>query len=217
MFISRELTESQGGECGVKSEPRKGTTFAFYIKARKVETPAVPIPVLQPQKPDTTAKNEARQASRQRDMRVDSESDTDSSLTILLVEDNVINARVLKKQLEKAHCDVHLANHGMEALDILQRTTSWQGMSEDRDAITFDVILLDIEMPVMDGLTCTRRIRQLESEGKLNKRTNIITISANARQEQIQQVLQAGADDILPKPFRVKECMQKIRQLLRDA
>jgi CheY-like chemotaxis protein len=71
---------------------------------------------------------------------------------VILVEDNVVNAKVLTKQLEKAGCEVHVANHGMECLDLIQKTKAW--MNNDKsEGIDPDIICMDLEMPIMDGLT----------------------------------------------------------------
>ncbi|KAK5161520.1 hypothetical protein LTR04_004284 [Oleoguttula sp. CCFEE 6159] len=73
---------------------------------------------------------------------------------------------------------------------------------------------MDQEMPVMDGLTCTRKIRELESEGKLVRHVPIIAVTANARSEQIQTAMAAGMDDVVSKPFRVPELIPKIEELM---
>lgn len=212
LFISRELTETQGGEIGVRSERGKGTTFAFYIKGRRARRPSDPAQMLQPLPTDKTPRQQNDQSKEQDAQMVDAEDDPVRT-TVLLVEDNVINARVLTKQLQRENCEVHVANHGMEALDVLRKTRAWHGTENEEEAITIDVILMDMEMPIMDGLTCTRRIRQLEKEGTLAHQL-IVAITANARKEQIDAVMKAGSDDVLPKPFRVRECMEKIRNIV---
>ncbi|KAK6435847.1 hypothetical protein LTR95_007970 [Oleoguttula sp. CCFEE 5521] len=73
---------------------------------------------------------------------------------------------------------------------------------------------MDQEMPVMDGLTCTRRIRELEREGKLRGHVPIIAVTANARSEQIKTALDAGMDDVVSKPFRIPELIPKIEELM---
>lgn len=152
-----------------------------------------------------------QEAEHQEDGQSDDGNLVKDKLTILLCEDNVVNSKVMKQQLQKQGCEVHVANHGMEALDILGKSSAWYGMDEETQAMDFDVILMDVEMPIMDGITCTRRIRQLEREKKLTHRMHIIAITGNARKEQTDILIQAGCDDVLPKPFRVKDCLQKIK------
>lgn len=69
------------------------------------------------------------------------------------------------------------------------------------------------EMPVMDGLTCTKRIRQLEKEGSIVGHIPIIAVTANARDEQIQTAIEAGMDDVVSKPFRIPDLIPKIEEL----
>lgn len=111
-------------------------------------------------------------------------------LKILIVEDNLVNQRVLQKQLRNHGCITHVANHGGEALTKLRESTFWA--TPGQDATQVDVVLMDQEMPVMDGLTCTKRIRELEREGKLNRHVPIIAVTANARSEQINTAMEAG-------------------------
>ena len=116
-------------------------------------------------------------------------NDSSRTFEALLVEDNLVNQRVLGKQLQKAGHSVILANHGQEALDHLQTTSLWNGNESGKG---LDVVLMDLEMPVMDGLTAARRIRELEASGAINRHVPIIAVTANTRKEQIETCLAAG-------------------------
>ena len=111
---------------------------------------------------------------------------------VLLVEDNLINQKVLSKQLRNVGCTVHVANHGLEALDFLSKTTLWSCSKSSGQQMDLSVILMDLEMPIMDGVTCTRRIRDLEREDKLKGHVPIIAVTANTRMEQMDLALEAG-------------------------
>ena len=87
---------------------------------------------------------------------------------------------------------VHVANHGLEALDFLSKTNFWYDSNLHRPGIELSVILMDLEMPIMDGLTCTRRIRDLEREGKVNTWIPILAVTANTRMEQMDLAIEAG-------------------------
>lgn len=106
---------------------------------------------------------------------------------------SIVNQRVLQKQLKNLGTEVHLANHGGEALEKLKQSTYWAGGDGSSGGkLELGVVLMDQEMPVMDGLTCTKRIRELEREGKLTGHIPIIAVTANARPEQVQTALSAG-------------------------
>lgn len=111
---------------------------------------------------------------------------------ILLVEDNLINQKVLSKQLRGVGCTVHVANHGIEALDFLSKTSLWNDGNTNDRRMELSLILMDLEMPIMDGLTCCRRIRDLEREGKILGRVPIIAVTANARVQQMNLAIEAG-------------------------
>lgn len=206
LYICRELTEKQGGEIGVSSKPKEGTEFAFYIKARRAEPPTEERQSIDPTAQSTTTIR-VSPILRSQSASVAVVEETTHKLNVLLVEDNLVNQKVLQKQLMRAHCNVHVANHGLEALEFLEKSNCWVN---NEDGTKVDCILLDWEMPIMDGLTCSKRIRALEKEGKITKHLVVIAITANVRSEQIQTALDAGMDDVMPKPFLVADLMVKI-------
>ncbi len=108
---------------------------------------------------------------------------------MLLVGDNLVNQKVLAQQLRKAGCIVHVANHGVGALDVIEHSKSW---SLNNSGHHLDVVIMDLKMPIMDGLTCARHIRELQNEGTINEYLPIIAVTANARKEQIETSIAAG-------------------------
>ncbi len=121
--------------------------------------------------------------------RLTGSKDKASNYEVLLVEDNLVNQKVLGKQLKKVGCVVHVANHGGEALSFLKTSNLWRDNAKGQ---TLDIVLMDLEMPVMDGLTCARQIRELQSQGTLTRHVPIIAVTANARKEQIEISMAAG-------------------------
>lgn len=139
-----------------------------------------------------------------------SKSSDPSALHILIVEDNLINQRVLRAALQKAGCVVHVANDGLEALAFLD-TTHFASES----GIPLTVILMDLEMPNMDGLTCVREIRKMEDNGKMLKHVPVIAVTANVRDEQVAKARESGMDDVVSKPFRIQDLLVKVDGLLK--
>ena len=112
-----------------------------------------------------------------------------SKLRVLLVEDNTINQQVATGMLSAMGCDVEIAGDGQEALRILEQAA-------------FDVVLMDCQMPVMDGYQATAAIRARE-QAEPGVRQTIIALTANALPEDRDRCLDAGMDDYLSKPFTV--------------
>lgn len=106
---------------------------------------------------------------------------------VLLTEDNMVNQKVAVRFLERLGCSVRIANNGVEAVQ------AWQ---EER----FALILMDLQMPLMDGLTATRRIRELEAGGRA---TPIVALTANAMVGQLEICLENGMNGFLTKPIEV--------------
>ena len=117
---------------------------------------------------------------------------------ILLVEDSHLNKHLVCKILEQMQFSVVWAENGLEAIDKIQKDT-------------FELVLMDIHMPEMDGYTATRIIRK-----KLNIEVPIIALTANAAKEDADKALQSGMDDYISKPFEKKELISKIKFYLED-
>ena len=118
------------------------------------------------------------------------------NIKVLIVEDNLVNQRILERQLKHLGFTVYLANHGGECLDRVKESNWWEGnivsAGSDNQNLELTVVLMDQEMPIMDGLEATKKIREWEEQGLLSKHVPIIAVTANAREEQIQALLNAG-------------------------
>jgi CheY-like chemotaxis protein len=125
----------------------------------------------------------------------------------------LINQQVLAKQLQLADCTSSIAKNGLEALQVLCKSTF--ARNAPPDAPSFDICLMDIEMPVMNGVTACHRIRALEKSGDLVSRVPLIAVTANARREQVAHFVAEGFDDVLTKPFRVPDLLKMVDGLLK--
>jgi CheY-like chemotaxis protein len=136
---------------------------------------------------------------------------------VLIVEDNLINQKVLANQLRKRSFEVKVAQHGKEALDLLQMAIERPVppvISRKPVARTlFDVVLMDIEMPVMDGISCVKRIRAYETSRGTQTRLPIIAVTANARSEHGTTAIEAGMDSITTKPYKIEELVDQIEKV----
>jgi len=117
-------------------------------------------------------------------------------LRVLVAEDNVVNQRLALLVLRKLGYGAEMTANGLEALQALERGP-------------YDVVLMDVQMPTMDGLEATRRIHQRWPEGR---RPHIIAATASAMQEEREACLAAGMDDYLSKPIRVEELAAALRR-----
>ena len=173
LTITKQLIELQGGSINVSSKPGAGSTFSFSLILQKGNTNII--------------------ASKA--VTGDKQSNAFTDLQILLVEDNLINQKVASYSLTKQGARVEIANHGKEAIVMLEKKK-------------YDIILMDIQMPEMDGFETTRYIRNSIKESI--SKTPIIAMTASALVSEKAKCLASGMNDYISKPFQAKELFDKI-------
>ncbi|CAD0088051.1 unnamed protein product [Aureobasidium vineae] len=214
LFLSKELIELQAGRIGVTSTEGIGTSFSFYIKCRKHVEELAPTLSATPKLPHNKGhrpRMSRTEAFDDKDLEFTRQPSPVRGLHVLVVEDNPLNQRLVAKQLRNQGCTVHTADHGLDALEFLSKTNVSSSPSSNTK---LDIVLLDIEMPVMDGLTCIRKIRTLEEEGFYTRRVPVIAVTANARDEQMKEALEAGIDEVVTKPFRIPELLVRMSEVV---
>jgi CheY-like chemotaxis protein len=128
-------------------------------------------------------------------------SASEKGLRILLAEDHEVNQKFATRVISKAGHRVEVANNGGEAVAAWERSD-------------FDVILMDVQMPEMNGLEATRRIRELEGDQALSPHVPIIAMTANAMKEDREECLSAGMDGYVSKPVRRNTLFAEIERVL---
>jgi CheY-like chemotaxis protein len=185
LFVSRKLCELMNGRIDVSSKTGGGAKFEFFIEAKRVHSDSPPTNLSSlPQ-------------------RVESPT-TKHPYHVLITEDNSINQTILNRQLKKAGCMTTLASNGLEALEEIKKLAK-----SETEPRKFDVILMDCEMPVMSGLTATGEIRKMEASGEIPGPNRILALTGNARAGQIQAALDSGMDDVIMKPYKLEDLLQK--------
>ena len=180
IHIAKRTIESLGGELHAISGP-EGQVFRFVLELKKAG------------KQEKEADTPDMAISRHQE-KVDLED-----ANVLLVEDNLINQKIVLLSLKKAVKNVDVANNGKEALDKF-------------GSVKYDIILMDIQMPVMNGIVTTKKIRNLEKSSHTH--TPIIAITANALLGDKEECLAAGTDDYISKPFQIETLLEKMGNLL---
>ncbi len=180
LAICSRLVEIMGGEIRVTSEIGVGSTFEFtarfgQAKARPFESPA-PTETASLQKMLEAVDDSTGEGAKPR-----------LCLSVLLAEDNPVNQRVAARLLEKRGHRVALAGTGREALDWLEREH-------------FDLVLMDVQMPDLDGIEATQMIREREARER-NGRIPIIALTAHAMKGDRERCIAAGMDNYVNKPI----------------
>ena len=188
LSISKRLVELMGGEISLKSEVNKGSEFYFSI-------------IL------TTETDDVKQISENEADNEQTRSTPDTAVKngmnnkkVLIVEDNEMNQILAIELLKKTGVNITTADNGKIALELL---------STNR----FDLILMDIQMPVMDGYMATKEIRKSQN----NHNTPIIAMTANAMTHDVRRCLEIGMNDYISKPINPELFYSKIYQWLNAA
>lgn len=179
LSISSGLVELMDGRIWVESEAGKGSTFHFTLSLELAKEPQAPDPVA----PPSTAQDGVKRALR-----------------IMVAEDNRVNQRLAVRLLEREGHSVFIAGSGQEALDAFARNQLANTQ--------FDLILMDLQMPDVDGLQATARIRQ--AEGVSTHRVPIVAMTAQASEPDRLRCLASGMDAYITKPVHVPELLKMI-------
>lgn len=188
LAISRRLARMLGGDVTVQSQPGCGSVFSFSIDPGSLEG----VPLL---------KDPCAAIGQAADSAEDDQSGTTLEARILLAEDSPDNQILISTFLKKLGADVTIGRNGLEAVELV--------LSAAQSDRPFDLVLMDIQMPVMDGYEAMQRLRQAGWSGP------IIALTANAMGGDQQKCLAAGCNDYASKPINRRRLTQQIREQLQ--
>ena len=183
LSISKKLVEIQDGKIWAESQKGKGSKFYFTIPFNIVEQQEI---------------DEIQKTTNPENENIAGQL---KGIKVLLVEDNQFNAIVAQEELEDAIEDImiEIAENGVIAIEKISHGD-------------FDIILMDVQMPVMNGYEATHAIRNL-SNGKA--KTPIIAMTANVMKEEVERCYEAGMDDFIGKPFDTEVLLSKLAKLTK--
>jgi signal transduction histidine kinase/FixJ family two-component response regulator len=200
LAISKQLVEAMGGEIGVTSQEQHGSTFWFTMRLPLVaatEEPAAPEPIrpVMPAPSRPVAPAPSRPVTPA--LRVPA---IGKGKRILLAEDIRVNQIIALEFLKPAGYTLDIANNGREAIEAAKREN-------------YDLVLMDIHMPMTDGIEATREIRKLPAP---KNAVPIVALTADAIAGVREQYLAAGMDDFLSKPFDRAELLALVERWVAD-
>jgi signal transduction histidine kinase/ligand-binding sensor domain-containing protein/CheY-like chemotaxis protein len=187
LAIARQLVELMKGKIWLESQPNLGSTFHFTLPFQPREDQQQPEIKEKPETKETGSKQE-KDETEEKDRLMSLLSRLSHKVRILVVEDNPINRKVAFKQIQLTNIPVDAVEDGALAVDAVKKEK-------------YDLILMDVQMPKMDGLTATKIIRQ---ELKMNDIV-IVAMTAHAMKEDKEECLDAGMNDYITKPFKPTE------------
>jgi signal transduction histidine kinase/ActR/RegA family two-component response regulator len=189
LSITRALIEMMGGKIETESKPGKGSRF-------QVSLPLMRACTLAEYDADRAAATKATGGAQEDPVIAGLKG-----LRVLLADDHPINQRVVQLILEPFEVEVTTVENGQDAMDAFK-------------AGEFDLVLMDMQMPVMDGLAATRALRRFEAEHAGRPRTAVIMLSANAMRQHRLEAEAAGADLHVPKPVTAQRLIEGIFEAL---
>ena len=194
LTISKRLTEMLGGEIHVESEAGKGSTFSVTVDVGSLD--GVPmIEVSRPSDESSCAADRAAQAAANMP-RLDCH--------VLLAEDGFDNQRLISFVLKKAGARVTVVDNGQQAVEAILGEPPDVTTPAATPATSFDVVLMDMQMPVLDGYSATRRLRDAGYQGP------VVALTAHAMSHDRGKCLEAGCDDYTTKPINRVELLNLV-------
>ena len=181
MAITKNLVESMGGTIEVESEPNRGSSFEVILNLKIVENRVVP-------------------STEQIEMH-ETDSDILDGMRFLCAEDNELNAEILMELLKLEGAECTICENGKRILEAFEQSVPGE----------YDMILMDVQMPVMNGYEATKAIRRSSHEQA--KTIPIIAMTANAFSEDMQHTLAAGMNAHISKPVDMKLLKKTIRNI----
>ncbi|MCC6425424.1 MAG: response regulator [Phycisphaerales bacterium] len=209
LSISRQLSEMLGGTVAASSIPGEGSCFLFTLRTGSLEGvelrsfPAYTAGERGPTAVEGTAPTSCASGATTPVAAVTDADSASRDARILLAEDTIDNQRLLCLNLKKLGCDVMVVANGQQAVA--------EAITARGDGRPFDVILMDMQMPVMDGYAATRALREAQY------RLPIIALTAHASPADRQRCLQAGCDSFLSKPVNRAELLRICREFIQQA
>jgi signal transduction histidine kinase len=192
LAIVTALVQQMGGVIQVKSREGEGSTFSFTL----------PVDVFQEEKEAGLCGPVIATCTGEEEMVISSSrfGSMEEGRRVLIVEDNPVNQRVAETMLRCGGYHVTVVDNGKEALGAVQRQT-------------FDLVLMDVQMPEMDGLEATRRIRLLD---QVIGRLPIVAMTAHVMKGDRERCIEAGMDHYLAKPFHKHELLEVVERFVRE-
>lgn len=198
LSIGKQLVELMGGEMGVESTLGVGSTFWFELPLERADPNDATLPV------SIAGQKQTERTGGVHDLVLNTNVQSITTpLNILLVEDNPANQKVAITMLRLLGCTIDLAEDGEEGLAKVKENS-------------YDIILMDCQMPNMDGFAATARIREWENDQNVASITPIIAVTANALVTDRDRCLAAGMDDYVSKPFTLAELKKNIDRWTPD-
>lgn len=196
MAITKKIVDMMGGSIAVESEEGKGSEFIVNLPCRISDSAETEMPssALKSSETEEEGKEQGQQVPEKYDF---------GGKRVLLAEDNKMNQMIAEAILTEAGLLVDIADDGTIAVEKM----------ETQPAGYYDIVLMDIQMPNMDGYEAAERIRALEDPKKAN--IPIVALTANAFEEDRKNVLSSGMNGHLPKPYDVPKMMETLKKMIK--